>query len=42
MAVREPLYRATAHLIVSTDRRKVAAVAEAIIDGLAGLDSGVG
>jgi shikimate kinase len=37
MTVREPLYRGVAHLIVSTDRRKVSAVAEAILEGLAAL-----
>ena len=37
MAVREPLYRSTAHLMVATDRRKVAAVAEAIMEALVGL-----
>jgi shikimate kinase len=39
MAVREPLYRSVAHLVVSTDRRKVSAVAEAILEGLATLDA---
>lgn len=39
MAEREPLYHAIAHLVVSTDRRKVATVAEAIMDGLAGLQT---
>jgi len=37
MVVREPLYRSVAHLVISTDRRKVSAVAEAILDGLASL-----
>ena len=36
MGVREPLYRSIAHLTVATDRRKVQAVAEEIIAGLAG------
>ncbi len=39
MAIREPLYRSTAHLAVATDRRKVTAVAEAIMTGLASLNS---
>ncbi len=39
LAVREPLYRSIAHLVVSTDRRKVATVAEAIVQGLAALDA---
>jgi shikimate kinase len=37
MAVREPLYHAIAHVVVSTDRRKVQSVAEAIMEGLADL-----
>ena len=35
MAVREPLYRSIARLVVPTDRRKVQAVAEHIVAGLA-------
>jgi shikimate kinase len=39
MAVRETLYQSIAHLVISTDRRKVAAVAEAILQSLDGLPS---
>jgi shikimate kinase len=39
MIVREPLYQSIAHLVVSTDRRKVASVAEAIMEGLANLQT---
>lgn len=36
MAIREPLYRAVAHLVIPTDGRKVAAVAAEIARSLAG------
>lgn len=35
MAIREPLYRQLAHVTVTTDRRKVQAVAEHILEALA-------
>ena len=34
MAIREPLYRAIAHVVVQTDRRKVQSVAEHILEAL--------
>jgi shikimate kinase len=37
MEIREPLYRSVCHLVISTDRRKVSAVAEAILAGLQSL-----
>lgn len=38
MIVREPLYLGLAHVVISTDRRKVTSVAEAILEGLSSLD----
>jgi shikimate kinase len=40
MAVREPLYRGIARLVVATDQRRVQAVAELIAGGLASLAAG--
>ena len=42
MAIREPLYRAIAHVVIQTDRRKVQSVAEHILEALDGAQSAAG